>query len=167
MEERYEFDEVTFLSAFAVGVPGGRTFFLAVGQRGEWVRVWLEKEELQALALAVHQLLLTVPQGRSRASPERESMPLSGDTASRLPSAELEADEIALSYDQERASLDVLAHPSGPRVLERTELHCRATLTQLERFAEEALNVCAAGRQRCPLCGGPIDPSGHICPRNN
>ncbi|MGH9011673.1 MAG: DUF3090 family protein [Acidimicrobiia bacterium] len=23
------------------------------------------------------------------------------------------------------------------------------------------------GRPPCPLCGGPLDPSGHICPRLN
>ena len=34
-------------------------------------------------------------------------------------------------------------------------------------FAEEALRVCAAGRPLCPLCGGPMDPNGHPCPRTN
>ena len=37
----------------------------------------------------------------------------------------------------------------------------------LESFAAEALDVCAAGRPLCPLCGGPIDKTGHVCPRRN
>ncbi|HAI99827.1 MAG TPA: DUF3090 domain-containing protein, partial [Dehalococcoidia bacterium] len=26
---------------------------------------------------------------------------------------------------------------------------------------------CAAGRPRCFLCGLPINPDGHVCPRAN
>ncbi|MGH9041277.1 MAG: DUF3090 family protein, partial [Acidimicrobiia bacterium] len=24
-----------------------------------------------------------------------------------------------------------------------------------------------AGRPPCPLCGGPLDPEGHVCPKLN
>jgi uncharacterized repeat protein (TIGR03847 family) len=34
-------------------------------------------------------------------------------------------------------------------------------------FAKRALRVVAAGRPPCPLCGNPLDPQGHICPRQN
>ena len=34
-------------------------------------------------------------------------------------------------------------------------------------FAKRALRVVAAGRPPCPLCGNPLDPEGHICPRQN
>jgi len=27
--------------------------------------------------------------------------------------------------------------------------------------------VVAAGRPPCPLCGNPLDPEGHVCPRQN
>jgi len=27
--------------------------------------------------------------------------------------------------------------------------------------------VVAAGRPPCPLCGLPLDPDGHVCPRQN
>ncbi|MBV9291748.1 MAG: DUF3090 family protein, partial [Frankiales bacterium] len=30
-----------------------------------------------------------------------------------------------------------------------------------------ALRVVAAGRPPCPLCGNPLDPQGHVCPRQN
>jgi uncharacterized repeat protein (TIGR03847 family) len=32
---------------------------------------------------------------------------------------------------------------------------------------ERALRVVSAGRPPCPLCGAPLDPRGHICPRRN
>jgi uncharacterized repeat protein (TIGR03847 family) len=34
-------------------------------------------------------------------------------------------------------------------------------------FVNGALAVVAAGRLPCPLCGQPLDPAGHICPRRN
>lgn len=34
-------------------------------------------------------------------------------------------------------------------------------------FVERAMRVVGSGRPPCPLCGNPLDPSGHICPRGN
>jgi uncharacterized repeat protein (TIGR03847 family) len=36
-----------------------------------------------------------------------------------------------------------------------------------ESFVKRAIAVVGAGRVPCPFCGGPIDPSGHLCPRAN
>ncbi len=35
------------------------------------------------------------------------------------------------------------------------------------QFVARALRVLAAGRPPCPLCGQPLDPQGHLCPRRN
>ena len=34
-------------------------------------------------------------------------------------------------------------------------------------FAVGAVAVVQAGRPPCPLCGAPLDPTGHFCPRRN
>jgi uncharacterized repeat protein (TIGR03847 family) len=34
-------------------------------------------------------------------------------------------------------------------------------------FIRRAQRVVAAGRPPCPLCGNPLDPQGHVCPRQN
>ena len=34
-------------------------------------------------------------------------------------------------------------------------------------FIARARRVVAAGRPPCPLCGLPLDPDGHVCPRQN
>lgn len=34
-------------------------------------------------------------------------------------------------------------------------------------FARRAQLVVSAGRAQCPFCGGPMEPSGHLCPRAN
>ncbi len=45
----------------------------------------------------------------------------------------------------------------------------RFTITreQAAAFAVRATSLVESGRPPCPLCGGPIDPSGHLCPRTN
>jgi uncharacterized repeat protein (TIGR03847 family) len=41
------------------------------------------------------------------------------------------------------------------------------TPTQARIFASRAASVVSAGRPSCQFCGGPVDPSGHLCPRAN
>lgn len=167
MKERYEFDEVTLLSAVAVGEPGKRTFFVTVGKDGEWVRVWLEKEQLQALALAIQQFTAAITEDISDSSPVSEERPTSVGAPSGFPSAELEIDEIALGYEGGKATVNFVVHALGPQRIEGAEVDFSTTIHQIQAFADEALKVCAAGRPRCPICGGPIDPEGHICPGAN
>ena len=167
MEEHYEFDEVNILSAFAMGVPGHRTFFLILGQKEKWVRAWVEKEQLQTLALAIDQFMSILSQDHPELTRRVKDASLSDDIPSTLPSAELEIDEIALGYDEERALLSFTVHAVGPQSEKHASLECRVTLGQLKHFASQAKKVCAGGRPRCALCGGPIDPEGHVCPRSN
>jgi uncharacterized repeat protein (TIGR03847 family) len=46
-------------------------------------------------------------------------------------------------------------------------LRVRLTAEEARGFVNRALTVVAAGRLPCPLCGQPLDPQGHICPRRN
>ena len=41
------------------------------------------------------------------------------------------------------------------------------TRAQAAAFAIRATSLVEAGRPPCPLCGLPLDPSGHQCPRTN
>ena len=61
-------------------------------------------------------------------------------------------DELALADD----SIE------GPDFL-RVRLSTEATAA----FIERSLRVVAAGRPPCPICGRPLDPQGHLCPRKN
>jgi uncharacterized repeat protein (TIGR03847 family) len=46
-------------------------------------------------------------------------------------------------------------------------LRVRMAAEAARAFVNRALEVVAAGRLPCPLCGQPLDPQGHICPRRN
>ena len=46
-------------------------------------------------------------------------------------------------------------------------LRVRLTADAARSFVARAVRVVASGRPPCPLCGAPLDPTGHICPRRN
>ena len=46
-------------------------------------------------------------------------------------------------------------------------LRVRLSIEVARAFVNRAVEVVAAGRLPCPLCGQPLDPQGHICPRRN
>ena len=47
--------------------------------------------------------------------------------------------------------------------------HARFHLTraQVVAYCERAAELVASGRPPCPICGQPMDPDGHVCPRSN
>ena len=80
--------------------------------------------------------------------------------------AEVDVDETetAEGADDEGIELRSLAADmDDPRDVVRVELEPQAAL----RFASGALEVVRAGRPPCPLCGAPLDPTGHFCVRRN
>ncbi len=168
MDKNYSLDELSVLAAVAVGQPGKRTFFLALGQGGKWFRLWLEKESLQALAMAIRKFLF----GLSQSLPDLPATPpatqaLPADPPPGLPSAELEIEEMTLGYEGGKVVLDFKAHRSGAKSADKVTLHTLLAIDQLRNLANQAERVCAAGRPLCPVCGQPIDPSGHVCPGEN
>jgi uncharacterized repeat protein (TIGR03847 family) len=46
-------------------------------------------------------------------------------------------------------------------------LRVRLTPEATRAFIDRAKRVVNAGRPPCPLCGQPLDPAGHLCPRHN
>jgi uncharacterized repeat protein (TIGR03847 family) len=41
------------------------------------------------------------------------------------------------------------------------------TAAQARAMATRGSAAVEGGRPPCPLCGGPLDPTGHLCPRLN
>jgi uncharacterized repeat protein (TIGR03847 family) len=66
--------------------------------------------------------------------------------------------------DDEPAGLPSLAAElDDPRDVVRVQLEPDAALA----FASGALEVVRAGRPPCPLCGAPLEPTGHFCVGRN
>jgi len=41
------------------------------------------------------------------------------------------------------------------------------TRVQAAAMAERGEELVTSGRPHCPLCGSPLDPEGHACPKTN
>lgn len=160
-EQAIPLGPLTSLEAEALGEPGHRTFRIRAQAEEAAAMLWLEKEQLQALAVAIEQLLAQLAK-----SPESESPP-STDVAREPMSVELTVGRLALGYVEESDLVALLVHsleadPDGPATLV-----CLANRPQFRALSRQIIEVCAAGRPRCPLCNDPINPDGHHCVRLN
>ncbi len=152
------------IHAESVGRPGNRYFrLLADADRGT-VLLWLEKEHLRELAMAIKRLM------------EKElAEPASGQTSPAGEVSvdhELKASRMALAHDEESGIYLLLANTEekeeGEESDDTPDLALHVGADQLDRLADEALAVCASGRPRCPLCGAAMNEGeAHICPRSN
>lgn len=158
---RVQFTNVSSLNAEALGEPGKRTFRILASSGASSATIWLEKEQLLQLGLAVNQLLATLP----------EESPPAMETGGREPPdasiLDFKAGKIVLGHDSRAGRFMIDAHDVESGDEESAAIRVWSDRTQVKAFADEALVVCAAGRPLCPLCGGPIDPEGHACPRTN
>ena len=172
-----------------VGAPGERTFFLQARAGVRITSVVLEKQQVQVLADRIEQLLDQVAKDSSPdevadllAEPVTDTAPLDQPIEE-----EFRVGAMTLSWDgtdgvvvieafavKEASDTDDDADDAAAAAVEDAEdieadeavvVHVRAPMAR--GFARRAKLVVSAGREQCPFCGGPMDPSGHLCPRSN
>jgi len=160
---RFLFDNPDRFVAGTVGAPGNRTFYLQARDGTRIVSVAVEKVQVAVLAQRLGDLLDEPLNEAFRAG----VLSLGWDTADDLILLEAreitEADESEEEGEEgeETEAFDDDAE-EGPDLL-----RVRVTPASAREFIAGALRVLAAGRPPCPLCGQPLDPQGHLCPRRN
>ena len=170
------FDPPERFVAGTVGEPGERTFYLQVAGAGRRVSVALEKAQVALLAEKVDELLdevrrrgFDVPAGAPRELEDVAPLDTPVEEEFRVGAIALGFDantavvvvEAQAQTDGEAAALDDDSD-DGPDTV-----RVRMSPAVARAFAARAGRVVAAGRPPCPLCGLPLDPGGHICPRMN
>ena len=177
----FAFDPPERFVAGTVGQPGDRTFFLQATGNGQTVSVALEKMQVSALAERLDELLDEVRrrQGAESIVPAVSPAQLEDVAPLEVPvEEEFRVGTLALAWDDADALVIIEAQSdSGDAEDSEAEtedpetaadvLRVRLTPAVARAFAKRALRVVAAGRPPCPLCGNPLDPDGHICPRQN
>ncbi len=148
------------LTADAVGDPGSRRFRLLVEAEHGGACLWLEKEQLFQLAIAIQQLLSTMDQPSSG---EQTSLPSHAGDAYH----EFQVGRLMISEEVRGPILNLLAKDQEDGDTGDPTVGTLVDINQLKQLSERALVVCAAGRPRCPLCGTPMGPEGHQCVRTN
>ena len=149
--------------AGTVGQPGERSFYLQATESARRVSVLLEKQQVSVLSERIGTLL------------ERRGV----DLVLEVPvEEEFRVGTMGLGWDADSSAvvIELLAITEGEVdetvVLDDTEEGPDAVRVFLSpaaarAFAERADRVVNAGRKPCPLCAEPLDPNGHICPRQN
>lgn len=167
--------------AGTVGSPGERTFFLQARGGGRLVSVALEKVQVQLLAEKLDELLgeaqrrfgITLPEAGGGGG-DNEPLETPVDEEFRVGTLGLAFDvdtstvlieAIAVGDVEEEAEVEEDVEDEDTSDLDR--LRVRLTLAETRAFIDRAKRVVAAGRPPCPLCGQPLDPKGHLCPRHN
>ncbi len=167
--ERLEFGPVDHITVGTIGPPGSRVFFLQASEGAQVISLIIEKEQAHALAVAVSQLLDEL-ESEFELPPARPESVSPADLELRMPvEAIFRVSQIGIGYDQSRDLVLVAAQELLLDDEEREPLVVRfwATRSQMAALSRHAIEVVNAGRPICALCGQPIDPEGHFCPRAN
>lgn len=167
-----------------VGPPGQRTFFLQARSGTRVVSVSLEKQQVQALAERVDELLDEIMASTLSDSVIPAVAPLGLDDSDPLEQPieeEFRAGTMTLSWDpnDERIVIEVFPYTEAAVVspeqvdedFEEPEpdevFLVRIPPGPARAFVKRAEQVLEAGRPSCPFCGNPVDPEGHLCVRAN
>lgn len=166
MAETYDFEVVTSLEPDAVGQPGQRRFRLVVENDNRTAFLWMEKEQLQALGLAVDQMLTPIkPVWSSAPSAPAEPTPSPGQPGPA--NVEVHVGRMGLGYDENTKLFIIVAHDAESDAEEPPTFRCMVSRSTLARLSDKISALTAAGRARCPLCGQPLEGGAHFCPGSN
>jgi uncharacterized repeat protein (TIGR03847 family) len=184
---RYIFDPPDRFVAGTIGEPGDRTFFLQAREGGRVVSVALEKVQVAVLAERLGALLDELDL-RGIASADEDTpvgiieggMAVDDSPLDEPLNEAFRAGSLTLGWDggAERVLVEARAQDEDGEAIDPDEddeededgpdlLRVRMTAATARSFVNRAAQVVAAGRPPCPLCGAPLDPRGHICPRRN
>jgi uncharacterized repeat protein (TIGR03847 family) len=181
---RYLFDPPERFVAGTVGQPGDRTFFLQAREGSRVVSVVLEKAQVAVLADRLGDLLAELERRGVAAAAEAALAEdaADGDTGplDEPLNEAFRAGSLTLGWDgdDELVLVEARAQSEEGEEIDPDEdddadedgpdlLRVRMTADAARSFVARAARIVASGRLPCPLCGAPLDPQGHICPRRN
>ncbi|MEY2421439.1 MAG: hypothetical protein QOI95_1506 [Acidimicrobiaceae bacterium] len=161
----FEIDTPVVFTAGTVGEPGHRVFFVQAQGDGLVVTLKLEKQQVGALAEYLSGLLADLP------TVDEANLPTLLEPVGPIV-PEWIVGTLAVAWDDlnDRMVLvaeELLSEEEVEAAAEPATARFRVTREQVAAFVERARVLVAGGRPPCPLCGGPLDPEGHACPRLN
>ena len=175
MSVNLDMDTPDRFSVGTVGPVGSRVFLLHAAQGSTELTVKVEKQQVAVLASYLARIVRET--GRPGHLPDDLDFDTEVEPAWTVST-------IGVSYDADADRLVVVVEESGGDDEEEEGdndeerdsewdgpegMVARVVLTreQAAAFAIRATQLVEAGRPPCPLCGLPLDPSGHDCPRTN
>ena len=169
MSDSYDLETPEHFTVGAIGPPGQRVFYLQGRQGRQLVTLKCEKEHVGALAEHLAGMLVKLPAGAAAGKPEADVALMEPVTAAWA------VGSLGVGYDDARDRIVIVAgeliEEEEPETRgsqdERASARFAITRAQASAFVKRARRLVKAGRPICPMCSGPMDPSGHVCPRSN
>lgn len=165
-----ELNPVSHITVDAIGKPGERVFYLQAKKDDQVVTLLVEKVQIQTLAIGVEQffteLAAKFPDLPLAEVKYREAVMHIKPPVDPL----FRAGEMGLAYDDDLDRICLVVHEillENKTADEVAVARFWCTRTQLRSLIHWGLEVANRGRQICPQCGEPMDPSGHFCPKKN
>jgi uncharacterized repeat protein (TIGR03847 family) len=166
MSDEVDFDAPDHCTVGVIGEVGNRLFLFYVRQGITETTVKVEKQQVSVLASYLGRIVKEL--GRPGHLPDDLTFYGSEDP-------EWVVGTIGVSYDEEIDRVVIVLDEVGVDEEDETEeedesghvLRIALTREQAAAFAIHATRLVEAGRPPCPLCGLPLDPAGHDCPRTN
>lgn len=153
-----DFPTVDHIAIGAIGEPGKRVFLFQARYLGDVVTLKLEKAQVAALTQHLGELVRQLSRPGHLDEPKDIIQPYTVDWV---------VGSIAISYVEEVDQIHLQLEEIASDENDPSSLHLGLTKEQSVEIAIQGTQLVEAGRPPCPLCGYPLDPSGHACPRTN
>lgn len=181
MSSSFDLEPDRFLPG-TVGPPGQRVFYLQAVEGTHVVSLRLEKQQVAALAEYLAGILHDLP---NFDWPEPDDATLAQPVV-----PEWVVGALAVAYQEDEDRVVVVAEELVPDDEGEDEgpatpgdipgdipgladgpppatARFRLTRPQVAMFIRHGAHLVMAGRPLCPICGLPMNPDGHNCPRSN
>ena len=154
--------DAQFVTPQALGEPGSRRFRIVVVVEGMTWMLWMEKQQVQALGLAMEQILEFMP--LRNALPDWALQQIDYDEDTDL---QFRVGRIEMGFDAGDSQVVIAAHDIAQEDDDADpDLRFRMSLQLARAFSEEASELMTKGRPLCPMCGLPKEQD-HVCPEQN
>ncbi|MFQ5474195.1 MAG: DUF3090 family protein [Dehalococcoidia bacterium] len=148
------------IDAESFGEPGQRTFRIRIeGAGGECAALWVEKEQVQALQLALKQMLAQLDH-EAGTPPDMSGFPVSANH-------EFKVGRMSMGFDHRDQKVILQMYDIESSEDADPVLSTKLAAEQCATLRIQLLEIIEGGRPLCPLCEAAIDPSGHTCIRSN
>lgn len=157
-----EFGVIRGIDAQSFGQPGQRTFRLRIlGANAESASLWMEKEQMQALSIALKQML-------SQLEYSDDPPPASADDFPVVAEHDFRVGRMGMGFNASDRTVVLYTFELGAGDADEDEPTLRARLTQQHSasLGVQLEDIISGGRPVCPLCALPMDDA-HACIRSN
>jgi len=155
----FDLPEVDRFVCGNVGSPGQRIFYIQAVSAGQLVSLRVEKQQVDVLCDYLERVLATHELPES--PPTHMAELVEPGTDERV------VGSIMVAINEAAGRVVIIAEELTDDETEASSARFGLTGSQVDAFVDGARRIVAGGRPTCRLCGRPMDPDGHPCPRMN